>query len=64
MVTHSGGIPGVSTLVSFLPSDALGVVVLINAGEQFASVIVTNRVLDDVLSLGIIQPNRYVVPSY
>ena len=57
MVSHSGGFLGTTTLVSFLPSDALGVVMLINAGSEWSiRETVTNRVVDDVLSLAAYNP--------
>ena len=52
-IDHNGGIPGFSSLVTFLPSDGLGIVVLINADEKSDDTVkVTNRVIDTVLGLG------------
>ena len=56
MVTHSGGIPGISTRVAFLPNvhdgKGMGVVVLVNADAKARAVIdVVYEVVDRVLGL-------------
>ncbi|KAH7890288.1 beta-lactamase/transpeptidase-like protein [Phlebopus sp. FC_14] len=53
VVFHSGAIPGFSTLVSFLPSDELGVTVFANGGDMAAPAMdISNRILDQALHLG------------
>lgn len=52
-IRHSGGNPGFESLVTFLPSDGIGIVVLINAfdkGDDTEKV--TNRVMDIILGVG------------
>ncbi|KIJ64016.1 hypothetical protein HYDPIDRAFT_28910 [Hydnomerulius pinastri MD-312] len=52
VVPHPGGIPGSSAIVSFLPSDELGIVVLANAGDQSLTVgKISDRILDQALRL-------------
>lgn len=52
LVGHTGAIPGVSTLVSFLPRDEFGVVVFVNGGDQGSSVMsISLHVLEAVLRL-------------
>ncbi|KAF9233582.1 beta-lactamase/transpeptidase-like protein [Melanogaster broomeanus] len=54
MVYHSGSVPGLSTLVSFLPSDEIGVTVFANGGAQAETVMkILNRILDEALHLDI-----------
>ncbi|KAH8102687.1 beta-lactamase/transpeptidase-like protein [Cristinia sonorae] len=49
-VYHSGGIPGFSTRVGFLPEDDLGIVVLANADEKNdAQLRLVMRIIRDVL---------------
>ncbi|THH28151.1 hypothetical protein EUX98_g6035 [Antrodiella citrinella] len=51
-VWHSGGIPGFSTLVEFLPADDLGIVVLANADAKFqATLQLLTRIIDEALGL-------------
>ena len=52
MVYHSGAVPGLSTLVSFLPSDDIGVTLFAN-GESKAEplMLILNRILDSALHL-------------
>lgn len=52
IVAHTGGLPGISTLVAFLPDDGLGVVALANADEK-ASVNqeILLRIVEDVMGL-------------
>ncbi|KAF9232372.1 beta-lactamase/transpeptidase-like protein [Melanogaster broomeanus] len=52
VVYHVGGILGFTALVSFLPSDAIGVTVLSNGDEQAKPVVnILNRILDEALHL-------------
>ncbi|KAH7914454.1 beta-lactamase/transpeptidase-like protein [Hygrophoropsis aurantiaca] len=52
VVYHSGAIPGFSTLVSFLPSDNVGVVVFANGGDRAAPVTsISEHILDEALHL-------------
>ncbi|KAF9233583.1 beta-lactamase/transpeptidase-like protein [Melanogaster broomeanus] len=52
VVYHSGSVPGLSTLVSFLPSDEIGVTVFSNGDSQAKPVIkILNRILDEALHL-------------
>jgi len=52
VVWHSGAVPGLSTLVSFLPSDEIGVTLFAN-GEDKAKplMLVFKRILDSALGL-------------
>ncbi|KAF8132810.1 beta-lactamase/transpeptidase-like protein [Boletus edulis] len=52
VVWHSGAVPGLSTLVSFLPSDEIGVTLFAN-GEDKAEplMLVLKRILDSALGL-------------
>ncbi|KAF8132830.1 beta-lactamase/transpeptidase-like protein [Boletus edulis] len=52
VVWHSGAVPGLSTLVSFLPSDEIGVTLFAN-GEDKAEplMLVFERILDSALGL-------------
>ncbi|EJF60227.1 beta-lactamase/transpeptidase-like protein [Dichomitus squalens LYAD-421 SS1] len=50
VVEHTGGIPGFSTLVAFVPQRNLGVVILSNANEKAVwNSKILMRILDDVL---------------
>jgi hypothetical protein len=52
MVWHTGGIPGISTIVAFYPHAKLGLAVLANADEKAAPVMrVTTRIMKDVLHI-------------
>ncbi|KAI6135848.1 beta-lactamase/transpeptidase-like protein [Pisolithus thermaeus] len=52
LVGHTGAIPGVSTLASFLPHEEFGVLVFANAGDQDASVMsIALHILEAVLCL-------------
>ncbi len=51
VVHHGGNIDGFSALVSFLPSDGIGIVVLTNANGSPAPTIIERRVLDGLLQL-------------
>ena len=52
VVTHSGGIPGISTRVAFLPNDDFGVVVLMNAdAKEGAAMDIVYEVVDRALGL-------------
>ncbi|EPS99304.1 hypothetical protein FOMPIDRAFT_1164237 [Fomitopsis schrenkii] len=52
IVAHTGGIPGISTLVVFLPDDGLGIVVLANAdGKDAANMAIVLKIIEDVLDL-------------
>ncbi|KAI6121290.1 beta-lactamase/transpeptidase-like protein [Pisolithus sp. B1] len=52
LVAHTGGIPGVSTLASFLPHAEFGVLVFANGGDQDASVMsIALHILEAVLCL-------------
>ncbi|KZT05037.1 beta-lactamase/transpeptidase-like protein [Laetiporus sulphureus 93-53] len=52
IVSHTGGVPGISTRVAFLPSDGLGLVLLANADEKAsANEAIMYRVVEDVLGL-------------
>ncbi|KAG1877405.1 beta-lactamase/transpeptidase-like protein [Suillus subluteus] len=47
-----GGLPGFSTLASFLPNDDIGVVVFANGGDQATPVMnISNRIIDVALNL-------------
>ena len=58
VVYHSGAVPGLSTLVSFLPSDDIGVTLFAN-GESKAEplMLILNRILDSALHLPV-SPTR------
>ncbi|KAI0640979.1 beta-lactamase/transpeptidase-like protein [Trametes meyenii] len=64
VISHSGGIPGSSTLTVFSPSSNLGVVVLINADEQGEHALtIAKRAFDD--ALGRLSPSAVVdVPTH
>lgn len=50
IVAHTGGLPGISTLVALLPDDGLGLVALANADEKAAAErILMERILDDMI---------------
>lgn len=52
LVHHSGGIPGISTRVAFLPNDHMGVVILANADAKGKAVLdILYRTIDRVLGL-------------
>ncbi|MGE5652698.1 MAG: serine hydrolase [Bacillota bacterium] len=51
IVHHGGNIDGFSALVSFLPSDGIGIVVLTNANGSPAPTIIERRVIDELLQL-------------
>ncbi|KAI0075191.1 beta-lactamase/transpeptidase-like protein [Panus rudis PR-1116 ss-1] len=52
IVSHSGGIPGFSTMISFLPSDGLGIVVLTNADEKYPYILeLARHIIDNTLGL-------------
>ncbi|OBZ75017.1 hypothetical protein A0H81_05171 [Grifola frondosa] len=52
IVTHTGGIPGFSTLVAFLPTDRLGFVILANAGAKaHENDEIMYRIVDEVFGL-------------
>ncbi|KAI0351246.1 beta-lactamase/transpeptidase-like protein [Trametes cingulata] len=52
VVSHTGGIPGFSTLTAFSPSSNFGVVVLSNADEQPDHTrVIVKRAFDDALKL-------------
>ena len=51
-VSHTGGLPGFSTIVGFLPADDLGIVILTNTAEQEANVKrLARRVIEEALGL-------------
>lgn len=51
-VSHSGGIPGISTRVGFLPNDDLGVIILANADAKARPILdVLYRTIDHALGL-------------
>ncbi|KAH8096874.1 beta-lactamase/transpeptidase-like protein [Cristinia sonorae] len=53
-VSHSGGIPGFSTMVGFLPADDLGIVVLANADAKHdAEIKLIMRIIRDAVGLDI-----------
>ncbi|CAL1697760.1 unnamed protein product [Somion occarium] len=57
VISHSGGIPGFSTLVVFLPSDDLGLVVLANADQKDKQTTkIVYRAFEDFLGLERSQP--------
>lgn len=59
LVVHTGGIPGVSTLASFLPYAEFGVLVFANGGDQDASVMSTAlHILEAVLRLEKSDPSQ------
>ncbi|TDL29087.1 beta-lactamase/transpeptidase-like protein [Rickenella mellea] len=52
VVAHSGGIPGFSSFVTFLPNDDVGVAVLINTGDKgFVARNLAFKVFEKVLQL-------------
>lgn len=52
VVYHSGALPGLSTLVSFLPSDETGITLFANGESQAAPVmLILNHILDSALHL-------------
>ncbi|KAF9232374.1 beta-lactamase/transpeptidase-like protein [Melanogaster broomeanus] len=52
VVQHSGGLPGFNTLVSFLPSDEIGVTVFVNGYDQIKPMAtILNRIFDAALHL-------------
>ncbi|OAX32863.1 beta-lactamase/transpeptidase-like protein [Rhizopogon vinicolor AM-OR11-026] len=52
VVYHSGSIPGLSMLVSFLPDDDVGFVVFANGGDKAAPVMnISNSIIDAALHL-------------
>ena len=52
VVYHSGDIPGLSTLVSFLPSDEIGVTLFANGeGKAEQQMLILNHILDSALHL-------------
>ena len=51
LVTHSGGIDGFTALLSMLPDDHIGVIILTNLGGQRASEILTYNTFDRLLGL-------------
>ncbi|KAF9218891.1 hypothetical protein BS17DRAFT_790463, partial [Gyrodon lividus] len=74
VVYHSRAIPGFSTLVSFLPSDEIGVTIFANGGDKAGPVMqILNRILDQALHLDssltlsspvdVSPPNTTVKPS-
>lgn len=50
MITHTGGLPGYVSRVTFLPDLRLGVVVLTNAESTTAFTVITNHILDHFLA--------------
>ncbi|KAG1720360.1 uncharacterized protein EDB91DRAFT_1281425 [Suillus paluster] len=63
VVYHSGSIPGLSTLVSFLPDDDVGVVVFANGGDRATPVMnISNRIIDAALHLRS-QPSPLIMPE-
>jgi len=52
VITHDGGLPGFSTLVTFLPFDGIAVVVLVNAdNKEEATLAITLQVFESLLGL-------------
>ena len=52
VVYHSGDIPGLSTLVSFLPSDKIGVTLFANGeGKAEQQMLILNHILNSALHL-------------
>ena len=52
VVYHTGSLPGLSTLVSFLPSDEIGVTIFANGDSKADPVmLILNRILDSALHL-------------
>lgn len=52
VVYHSGALPGLSTLVSFLPSDEIGITLFANGESKAETVmLIMNRILDSALHL-------------
>ncbi|KAI6044606.1 beta-lactamase/transpeptidase-like protein [Pisolithus marmoratus] len=59
LVAHSGAIPGLSTLVSFLPHDEFGIIVFANGGDQDSSVMsIATHMLEAVLRLENADPSQ------
>lgn len=50
-MAHSGSIPGVATRISFLPSDGLGIIVLVNADDKasVATIPITQKIISNLL---------------
>ncbi|EIW83776.1 beta-lactamase transpeptidase-like protein [Coniophora puteana RWD-64-598 SS2] len=60
VVYHSGSIPGFSTLVSWLPSDGLGVVVFANTADVAGPVLaISNRLVEGALGLQPLPKGEY-----
>lgn len=53
VVAHSGGIPGISTRISFLPSDGLGIIILVNSDDKSSvtNIPITQRIIHDMLDV-------------
>lgn len=59
-LTHLGGADGMGALVSFMPEEKVGIVVLANLGGSMARAMLRNWVFDRALGLdGADQPARY-----
>lgn len=52
-MAHSGSIPGVATRISFLPSDGLGIIVLVNADDKanVATIPITQKIISNLFGL-------------
>ncbi|TCD62785.1 hypothetical protein EIP91_006403 [Steccherinum ochraceum] len=53
LISHTGGIPGISTRIEFLPADGLGYVVLTNTDAGQPGIIkLVQHIMDETLGLG------------
>ncbi|PGE99323.1 penicillin-binding protein [Bacillus pseudomycoides] len=51
VIHHSGGIDGFSALVSFIPKENIGLVILTNAGSTLLPSYLANQIYDELLGL-------------
>jgi len=54
LIHHSGGIDGFSSLISFVPGEGVGAVVLTNLNSTMLSYVVTFDLYDRLLGLGLV----------
>ncbi|KAI0346460.1 beta-lactamase transpeptidase-like protein [Trametopsis cervina] len=61
IIMHSGALPGFSTVVAFLPSNGIGIVVLANADEKHTQeLVILYRIIEHLLSLPKLASSYYV----
>ncbi len=51
MIHHGGNIDGFSALVSFIPTENIGLVILTNAEEHYFPTYLANQIYDELLEL-------------